>query len=196
MKSLNYEDLPDRVYRDAQRGDLTAQEAVVRHHQGPVRAWIAAHCPAGADADDIAQRTFLAALERIDMFEIGTRFRAWLFTIARYQVMTETSRLRRHADYHSRYAPELLAAELERRARESKSDEDLRVVHLRDCVEGLEDHLKQFVNWRYTDRIPLADMAERTGRSVPAIKKQLWLIRKTLQTCIDTKMTAQSGGIA
>ena len=98
MKSFDYEDLPDRVYRDAQRGDLAAQEAVVRHHQGPVRAWIAAHCPVGADADDIAQRTFLAALEKIDMFEIGTRFRAWLFTIARYQVMTETSRLRRHAD--------------------------------------------------------------------------------------------------
>jgi RNA polymerase sigma-70 factor, ECF subfamily len=196
MTFFEYQDLPDKVYRDAQRGDLSAQESIVRHHQGPIRAWVASHCPAGGDADDIAQRTFIAALENMDRFEVGTRFRAWLFTIARYQVMTEASRLRRHADYHSRYAPELLANELARRAEESKPEIELRVEFLRECVNDLEAHSKQFLTWRYTDRIPLAEMSERTGRSVPAIKKQLWLIRKKLQACIDTKLATQSGGIS
>ena len=112
------EDLPDKIYRAAQAGDQDAQEAIVRHHQVAVRSWIAAHCPVGVDADDISQQTFVAALTRIEEFKVGTRFRAWLFTIARYQVMTEATRLRRLADYHSRYAPELMALELERRSEE------------------------------------------------------------------------------
>jgi RNA polymerase sigma-70 factor (ECF subfamily) len=187
------EDLAESVYREAQAGDQVALETIVRFHQRPIRAWIAAHCPAGGDADDVAQRTFIAALTRIAEFEVGTRFRAWLYTIARYQVMTEATRLRRLADYHSRYAPELLSRELERRAEEADDTSARQVHHLRACIEGLQDRLQELIGWRYTEEIPLAEMAERSGRSVSAIKKQLWLTRRKLQACIEAKRASASG---
>jgi len=187
------EDLPDEVYHAAKQGKKSAQEKIVRFHQEPVRGWIVAHCPPGGDADEIAQKTFVAALTRIDDFSVGTKFRAWLFTIARYQVMTERTRLRRLADYHSRYAPELLDRELERRATHQPDDWALeRMDHLRDCLGKLTDTLQQIVNWRYHEEIPLAEMSKRTGRSVAAMKKQLWIARRKLQACIELKLAAQA----
>jgi RNA polymerase sigma-70 factor (ECF subfamily) len=49
---------------------------------------------------------------------MGTEFGAWLFTIARFQLKTEATRLRRVADYHARYGLDLLQRELDRRTNE------------------------------------------------------------------------------
>jgi RNA polymerase sigma-70 factor (ECF subfamily) len=55
---------------------------------------------------------------------------------------------------------------------------------------------RQFIHWRYDDQLPLEDMAARTGRSVGAIKKQLWLLRQKLQQCMEDKLAAEEGGAA
>ena len=188
------DDLPDESYRLAKAGDMRAIEAIVRHHQAAVRAWLAAHCPLGGDADDVAQRTFVTAITRLADFEVGTDFRAWLFSIARYQLMSEITRLRRLADYHSRLAPEILARELERRAQGPEERTSERLMHLRECVAAMGESARQFIRWRYDDQLPLEEMAARTGRSVGAIKKQLWLLRQKLQQCVEDKLAAGEEG--
>lgn len=190
------DDLPDESYRLAKAGDMRAIEAIVRHHQAAVRAWLAAHCPLGGDADDVAQCTFVAAITRLADFEVGTDFRAWLFSIARYQLMSEATRLRRVADYHSRLAPEILARELERRAQEPEERTTERLMHLRECVAAMGESASKFIQWRYDEQLPLEDMAARTGRSVGAIKKQLWLLRQKLQQCMEDKLAVEEGGAA
>lgn len=186
----------DARIRRAQRGDLAAFEDIIRQFQAPVRAWAAAHCPPGGDADEVAQKTFIAAFAGLEEFAAGTNFAAWLFRIARFQLMTEATRLRRLADYHSRYASDLLDRELERRAELPAAEFAERLPHLRACCDELGDAARRFIQWRYTDGIPLQEMAERTGRSLPAVKKQLWLLRQKLQECIERKMAAEPGGTA
>jgi RNA polymerase sigma-70 factor (ECF subfamily) len=188
------DDLPEESYRLAKAGDLRAIESIVRHHQAAVRAWLAAHCPLGGDADDVAQRAFVAAITRLADFEVGTDFRAWLFSIARYQLMSEITRLRRLADYHSRLAPEILARELERRAQGPEERTSERLMHLRECVAAMGESARQFIRWRYDDQLPLEEMAARTGRSIGAIKKQLWLLRQKLQQCVEDKLAAGEEG--
>jgi len=188
--------LPPETIRHARQGDMAAFEEIVRRFERPVRAWVAAHCPPGGDSDEVAQKTFIAAFARLDEFEDGTSFPAWLFTIARYQLMTETTRLRRLADYHTRYAPDLLDRELERRAADPSSRMTARLVHLLTCLEALGEPARRFVDWRYADQIPLQEMAERTGRSIAAVKKQLWILRQKLQECVEQKLAAEEGGAA
>ncbi len=148
----------------------------------------------GGDADEVAQRTFVAAITRIAEFQVGTSFGAWLFTIARYQQMTETTRLRRLADYHARLAPNLLARELERRACEPDEPTGQRLHYLRECLAALDESARQLIEWRYTAEISLEEMAARTGRTTGAIKKQLWLLRRKLQECIEGKLAVDPGG--
>ena len=118
-------------------GDRSAFALVVRNHERSLRAWLATHTPPGIDADEIAQRSFVVAYTKLDEFETGTNFKAWLFAIARYQLKTEVTRLRRVADYHTRYSPDLLRRELERRSTADPVDEPERLFHLRHCIEQL-----------------------------------------------------------
>ena len=174
-------------------GEREAFATVVRRFERPLRAWLATLSPPGVDVDDIAQASFIAAYTRLDEYAPGTNFAAWLFTIARYQLQTETTRLRRIADYHSRYAPDLLARELNRRAAETPAEPSDQLAVLKDCLEAVDDRRRRFLAWRYDEAIPLTEMAERSGRSVAAVKKQLWLLRRQLQECIEGKLADAAG---
>ncbi|MFM9194231.1 MAG: sigma-70 family RNA polymerase sigma factor [Planctomycetia bacterium] len=181
--------LVEAAIRQVRAGDVQAFATIVRRFERPLRDWLVAHAPPAADVDEIAQASFVAAYGRLDDYTAGTCFAAWLFTIARYQLKTETTRLRRIADYHSRYAPDLLARELDRRS-EQPMDADDRLAFLRECLEAVDERRRRFLTWRYDEKIPLTEMADRSGRSVMAVKKQLWLLRQQLQQCVEAKAAA------
>lgn len=172
-------------------GNTGAFEVVVRQCEGPLRAWLAVQAPPGVDVDEVAQRSFIAAFTRLRDYEPGTDFAAWLFTIARFQLRTEVSRLRRIADYRVRYAPDLLLRELERRSSEPPELQQARLDHLQTCLGQLGEHLHRFITWRYSEEISLGEMAARSGRSVAAVKKQLWLLRRKLHECVQAHMAAE-----
>jgi len=182
---------PDQAIRRVRDGETAAFEVVVRRFERPLRAWLAAQAPPGVDVDEVAQRSFVAAFTRLGDYEIGTNLAAWLFTIARFQLKTELTRLRRIADYRARYAPDLLQRELERRSDERPELQQARLDHLKTCLGMLPEHLRPFITWRYEDEIPLDEMATRSGRSVPAVKKQLWKLRRKLHECVETRMATE-----
>ena len=178
----------DKLIERSRRGDTDAFGKIVRHFEKPIRSWVAAHSPPGVSADEIAQEAFIAAYRRLDEFTTGTKFHSWLFTIARYQLMTETTRRRRIADYHNRFAPELIDRELERRADDSPPEQLVQKLEaLRSCLTETGESGRELLAWRYDDGIPLSEMAERTGRSVGAIKKNLFKLRQQLHECIQRK---------
>ncbi len=194
MKGSSNDRLLDDAIRSVRNGNAAAFESVVRQFERPLRAWLATQAPPGVDVDEIAQRSFVAAFTRLGDFEPGTNFSAWLFTIARFQLRSETTRLRRVADYHARYGPDLLQRELDRRESEPPELSATRLDHLQACLENLGEHVRPFIAWRYDEEIPLEEMATRSGRSVAAVKKQLWLLRQKLQQCIEARMAAAKGG--
>lgn len=188
--SINNRQL-DEVIRRVRKGNTAAFEVVVRQLERPLRAWLAVQAPPGIDVDEVAQRSFVTAFTRLSDYALGTNFAAWLFAIARFHLKTEASRLRRVADYHARYAPDLLQHELERRSSEPPELQEIRLGHLQTCLGQLDEDLRRFITWRYAEEIPLEEMAARCGRSVAAIKKQLWKLRRKLQECVEARMTAE-----
>lgn len=191
MQVSNENSLIDDAIRRIRSGNTVEFEYVVRKFERPLRAWLAGCAPPGVDVDEVAQRSFVAAFSRLNEYRMGTEFGAWLFTIARFQLKTEATRLRRVADYHARYGLDLLQRELDRRTSGPPEVELARLEHLKKCVETLGDHLTRFITWRYDKEIPLDEMASRSGRSVAAVKKQLWKIRRTLQECVENRMAIE-----
>ena len=181
----------DEIIQRIVAGDLDAFAEIIRVCQRPVRAWIVSRCPPGGDADDVAQQTFVAAFKRIDEYEVGTDFRAWLFTIARYQLMAQCTRLKRSADYHSRYVPHALSQEIDRRM-EGVAEEPARLTLLRECLKQVEGDVRDVLDWRYARELPLAEIAERSSRSVGAIKKHLFVLRQKLHDCIEKKFAEEA----
>lgn len=191
--SLDDKTLVQETLARISNGETSAFERIVRQYERALRAWLAAHVPPGIDVDEIAQRSFVAAYSRLNEFEPGTNFAAWLFTIARFQLRTETTRLRRIADYHARYGPDLLQRELDRRADEPPEIWSVKLELLQKCLETLGEHSREFVKWRYEEEIPLEEMSTRSGRSVAAIKKHLWSLRQQLHHCIKTRLATVEG---
>ena len=181
----------DEAVCRVRNGDHGAFEIVVREFERPLRAWLAGCGPPGVDVDEIAQKTFVAAFSRLNEYCAGTDFGAWLFTIARFQLKTEATRLRRIADYHARYRLNLLQRELDRQSNERPRLDRVRLEHLEKCVETMGEHLTRFITWRYDEEIPLDEMASRSGRSIAAVKKQLWKIRRTLKECVERRMAIE-----
>lgn len=187
LKGYLTEDPDTGCIRRIKQGDADAFEAVVYRFERPLRAWLAVQSPPGVDADDIAQKSFIVAYTRIHEFKEGTNFGAWLFSIAGWQLKTETTRLRRVADYHSRYAPDLLQ-KLHGEPEEEPEYLMNRLGCLKKCVASLSEEMSCFLKWRYYDEISLEEMARLSERSVPAVKKQLWKLRRKLQHCLEQRM--------
>lgn len=83
--------------RRVRKGNTAAFDIVDRRFERPLRAWLAVLAPPGIDVDEVAQLSLVAAFTRLSDYELGTDFAAWLFTIARFQLKTDVSRLRRVA---------------------------------------------------------------------------------------------------
>ncbi len=79
MTAEKYENL---LVAQAKSGSSEAFARLVSLHQQAVRNFLRRLCANSADADDLAQDTFVAAWENLKQFSSGTAFRPWLHGIA------------------------------------------------------------------------------------------------------------------
>jgi RNA polymerase sigma-70 factor (ECF subfamily) len=73
--------------RLAQAGDREALAAVVLRHWTPLCRWLRGLTGDRQLAEDVAQDSFIKAWSALSTFQPGMSFRAWLFAIARNQLI-------------------------------------------------------------------------------------------------------------
>jgi RNA polymerase sigma-70 factor (ECF subfamily) len=80
----------------ARRGEGSAQEELVRRYLRPTYAVALAVLRHPSDAEDMAQETLMAALQRLEQCRDTTKFAAWLFQSARNRCLNwlEQNRVR------------------------------------------------------------------------------------------------------
>jgi len=77
---------PDEIIQDVLAGDKDKFRTLVREYGLLVRGYLASRVYHLEDAEDLAQESFLIAFSKLSSYEIGTNFRAWLLSIAKYQL--------------------------------------------------------------------------------------------------------------
>ncbi|MDA0280785.1 MAG: RNA polymerase sigma factor [Proteobacteria bacterium] len=70
------------IFKALTRHDNDAFSALVRMHQGKIRAYLVRLCKNYDLADDIAQETFLTAFRKLQSYKGEGNFSGWLFRIA------------------------------------------------------------------------------------------------------------------
>ena len=75
---------PDLVVSQVIDGNKDAYRLIVAEYSLLVRGFLSARIYHLDDAEDLAQETFVTAYEKIEKYEIGTNFRAWLMSIAQF----------------------------------------------------------------------------------------------------------------
>src|SRR5664279_4543843 len=66
----------------SQNGDQGAFEALIREHQRMIHSLCYRMSGSLADAEDLAQETFIHAYQHLDGFRAEARFSSWLYRIA------------------------------------------------------------------------------------------------------------------
>ena len=97
--------------RDARAGSAAAFGRLVQMHQQALRAFLRRLCGHAADADDLAQESFVFAWEHIGRFDPARAFRPWLFGIAWRKAQTAGRSAVRAARRDGEWASEETPAE-------------------------------------------------------------------------------------
>jgi RNA polymerase sigma-70 factor (ECF subfamily) len=82
VKARCMADADEDLVLQSQNGSVTAFEALIRNHQTMIHALTFRMSGSSADAEDLAQETFIRAYEQINHFNGGAKFSTWLYSIA------------------------------------------------------------------------------------------------------------------
>lgn len=156
--------------------------------QMPLRLYVQSLLPGDAAAHDVVQQANATLWKKREDFTLGTNFKAWAFSVARYEVLN-------HRKQQARDSRLVFGEELEQIFAEdlAERDDDTERRHeaLKGCLEKLRPQDRELLLHRYTATAgTLNDFAERAGRSVGGLKVTLHRLRNALLGCIEKQLGA------
>ena len=89
---------------ESQNGDHGAFEALIRDHQRMIHSLCYRMSGSVADAEDLAQETFIHAYQHLDGFRAEARFSSWLYRIAVNQCLNWQKRRQRLDQLHKEWS--------------------------------------------------------------------------------------------
>ena len=147
----------------------------------PLRGFVLGLVPDRHLADDIVQQTFVVACRKAADFLPGTNFRAWIFTIARYETLAALRRQSVGRDHLlGGDVVELLAGE-----QPDDLDFDDRVAALDSCIGRLARTARRILTLRYMENLGPSEIAPKIGWSANAISVALSRARQFLRKCVE-----------
>lgn len=159
--------------------------ALLTEHQSSLRYYVASLLPGESASADVAQAANATIWRKRAQFQLGTNFKAWIFAVARYEVLN--FRKKQARDGRLVFNDELInvfATEMPRLV----DDIDDRIHTLRGCIAKLRPPEQDLIRHRYFEQTPLQDVAEQVDRSVGGLKVTLHRIRGKLQRCLELNM--------
>jgi len=174
----------DRALVEAAQADPARFEALYRKYLAQVYNFAFYELRDHHEAEDVTERTFLAALTNLSRFEERARpadgdgastFRVWLFQIARNAVAEHRRRSRRHPETMLEAAATVpTAVDLE--AEVARNDDAAAAWR---AVARLPDDRRRAIVLRFVDEMTTAEIAGVLGRSEGAVRV---LIHRALRT--------------
>jgi RNA polymerase sigma-70 factor (ECF subfamily) len=178
----------EAALEQVRHGAVDEYALVVQTYQRRLRAWLASVCPPQLEPDEIAHRAFIEAYKQVDRYQPGTNFFAWLSVIARNLLLAELKRLQRQQKNAANYLEHVVVSGLIAAAEEPLETQEERLSALRACQELLSERSRSLLRERYTLNTPLEAVAHQFGKTVAAVKFQLFAIRQKLRECVRRRL--------
>ncbi len=171
------------LVRRMRAGDEAAFEEFYDHHfQALYRFALTRLGPLGEEAElakEMAQATVCKALEKLDSYRGEAALFSWLCSICRFEISGHFKRERRAPPQCGlfeesgalRKTLESLPASLDDPENELLRLEVARRVH--EALDHLPVHYGQVLEWKYSDGLPVKEMAERLGTTPKAVESLL-----------------------
>lgn len=140
------------------------------------------------EVEELAQQIFVKAYERLDSFDMKSRFSTWLYALAGNHCRDYKKNIRR---YNKRFS-EMEQPDLESQLAESETPDQLLEQQqwqglLNEALEKITDDYAQAFLLKYRDDMTYQAMSERLGVTVSALKLRVHRGRKELMEYMQNK---------
>jgi len=181
----------DEDRRDVARvlaGDADAYATLVDRHQGRIVSHLR-RLVGAADADDLAQDTFLRAYQALDRFDPTYPFRGWLLVIASRLAANHRARRRegRLAEGDEAALPGR-GADPAQACAEADGEATLR-ARLDAAVAGLDADARALYELRFRQELDPAELAHHFGITRNALKVRVHRLRQLLAARLGIDLT-------
>ena len=136
---------PNPTVSQVLSGNKDAYRLIVSEYGLLVRGFLAARVYHLADAEDLAQDTFVKAYEKLEDYELGTNFRAWLMSIAQFLLNNHWRKNGNRATVMEKFRHDIAESiQTELKVAHKEVDES-RIPKLLDCITKLPDNLRKVI---------------------------------------------------
>lgn len=170
---------PEELALRAQQGSLAAYGELVRRFQDRLYSFLLRRCASSADAEDLAQDTFLRAWRRINLYRPTNKFSTWLFTIA---ARLASSHRRTSARRAARRPEPASTTEDYPWAAASRVELRSRIWEVVDRTLGADPRT---ILWlRYAEGLSMKEIAAVMGKSQVGVRVSLFRSREALAAAL------------
>lgn len=158
---------------------------LLTRHQGRIRAYVLTLLPDRAEAEDVLQEANLVLWRKREEWDGENEFAAWACKVAYYEVL---GFLRDKARDRHRFDDELVATIDEAAQQHVQSIDDRREA-LQSCLKKLSPAHRNLLEDRYAAGHSVKSIASHLGKTVNAVSRALYSLRKALMTCIQKQIS-------
>ena len=155
-------------------------------HQTAILAFLLSLVPNRSDAEDLLQKTNLTLWRKQESFEPGTNFRAWAFSVARWEARSFAKERARKSWLV--YDDEVASILSERLASIPDRSMSASSEALGNCLAKLSTKNRDLVIDRYQRGLSYRECADKTGRKEGGLRVTLHRIRESLRDCVLKQM--------
>ncbi|MGC4017411.1 MAG: sigma-70 family RNA polymerase sigma factor [Luteolibacter sp.] len=163
---------------------VSSEEFVSQLTNSQAELWtfLLALMPGHPDVADVLQKTNVVLWAKRETFQPGTNFRAWAFTVARFEVKAHLRSIsRRPLFIFDEDVLERLAEDASAGIAPSFS----RLEALEHCLSKVRPEDRQLLDHRYQNGKSLQEYAAAHKRSVSGLSVTLFRLRALLRRCIE-----------
>lgn len=170
--------------------DARIVQLIVKH-QSALRAFLVSLMPGRPDVEDVIQETSMVIWKKRAEFKPGSDFKAWMFSIARFQAMAYWRDQKRRRE--STLPESLLTQLAEQAATEGFEGIEERSRHLGECIQALRPEDRGLVLRRHLAGVTPAQLADELGRTSNSVRVSLHRIRHLLRNCMRRRALMKEG---
>lgn len=172
---------------ETQRGNKDAFGELVRRYHRPLYYFVVGKISIDGEAEDIVQKTFVSAYQKIDEYDARYPVIAWLRGIALNHCRNAWRQYHRRSEAMGSLL-ETRRAELEVTALEDCRMDEGRVTALRTCMEGLSEPERKAMHLRFVEELSLEEIGSALQRNSEAARQYLFRIRARLSQCVKKRL--------
>lgn len=165
-------------------GDKQAWTVLMRRYQEPVFRLAYLLLRDAAEAEDVAQETFIRAYMKLDQFDLKRPFRPWLLTITRNLAYNRQRGIKRYFEMTRRFfqqTPQVSKADLsDKVAQNSTADQ------LWQAVQQLTPAAQDVIYCRYFLQLSEQETADTLGIPAGTVKSRTYRAIRDLRALIKT----------